>query len=156
LSSAPGFGSINTVRPLNIVTKSEVIQWKAACWIVVGGFSLLSAAFIVIMGRLLYIQHRPELWSPDSFGGPLWCGNSVTDPLELMLGFGAPVSLAGVAGLAVLAYRGQANRSLVASAAGLALACIVGLLVFGFKYFRHDLGGAHLSEIVWWLRPFGI
>lgn len=137
------------------MTKSQAIQWKTACWIVVGGFALLSVAFGVIMGRLVYLQHHPELWPRDSFGGPLWCGNSVTDPLGAMLGIGTPISLAGVVGFAVLAYRGHASRTSVISAAVLGLGCTVGLLVFGFRFFRDDLDGAQLSEIVWWLKPFG-
>jgi hypothetical protein len=146
---------LGSVGPLNTMIKSQAIQWKATCWIVVGGLALLSVSFGIYMGRLFYLEHHPELWPRDSFGGPLWCGNTVTDPLGAMLSIGTPIGLAGVVGLVVLAYRGYASRTSAISAAGLALGCTTGLLVFGFRFFRHNLGGMHLSEIVWWLKPFG-
>jgi hypothetical protein len=152
---APVGNPRSVVILLNIMIKSQAIQWKATCWIVVGGFAVLSAAFGVLIGRLFYVEHHPELWPRGSFGGPLGCANSVTDPLGAMLGIGTPISLAGVVGFAVLAYRGYATRTSAISAAVLALGCTVALLVFGFRFFRNDLGDMHLSEIVWWLKPFG-
>jgi len=86
----------------------------------------------------------------------LMCGNSVTDPLGAILSFGTPFSIAGVVGFTGLAYRGLASRWSVVSAAVLALGCTAGLLVFGMCFFRDSLPGFHLSEIVWWLKPFGI
>ena len=95
-----------------------------------------------------------EAARPGSVG--LMCGNSVTDPLGAILSFGTPVSVAGVAGLAGLAHRGLAGRRSVVSAAVLALGCTAGLMVFGIRFFRDSLPGFHLSEIVWWLKPFGL
>ena len=138
------------------MSKSDVSILKTILWIVVGGFVLVSVTLGSIMGRLAYLQHHPESWSPDSVGSPLWCGNSVTDLVGVILNAGTPISLAGIVGLALLANRGHARQSIVLSAAVLALGCSAGLLIFGFRYCRGQLGGFPLSEIVWWLKPFGV
>ena len=84
------------------------------------------------------------------------CGNSVTDPLGAILSLGTPVSLVAVSGLVVLSWHGFASRWSVVSAAVLAVGCTAGLVAFGRSFFQNALPGFHLSDTVWWLRPFGI
>ena len=141
-------GVAELVRPLRTMTKSQAIQWKTACWIAVGGFTAASAWFGWGMHQMIAESTRP-----GSMG--LMCGNSVTDPLGIILSFGTPVSVAGVVGFAGLAHRGLASRWSVASTGLLALGCTASLLMFGLRFFRESLPGFHLSEIVWWLKPFG-
>jgi len=137
------------VGPLDTVTKAQVIiLWKTACWIAVGGFTAASAWYGWGMHQFFAEAARP--------GSGLMCGNSVTDPLGAILSFGTPVGLAGLAGFAGLAHRGLAGRWSVVGAAVLALGCTAGLLTFGFRFFRDSLPGFHLSESVWWLKPFGV
>jgi len=131
------------------MTKSQTIQWKTACWIAVGGFTAASTWF----GWNVHQLFSPSA-PPGSIG--LICGNTVTDPLGAILSSGTPISLAGVAGFVFLSHRGVGSRWSVASAAVLTVACTAALLVFGIRFFRDALPGFELSQIVWWLRPFGI
>lgn len=128
------------------MTKSQAIQWKTACWIAVGGFTAASAGFGWWMHQLF-----AEAARPGSLG---MCANCVTDPLGAILSSGTPISIVGFAGFVCLLRRGVAGWSPVVISLVLTLGCTIGLLVFGFRFFR-DLDGAQLSEIVWWLRPFG-
>jgi hypothetical protein len=113
----------------------------------VGGFTVASARFGWGMQEIFAQAAKPGL---------LMCANSVTDPLSAILGLGTPIAVSGVVCLACLAHPSFASRASVASAAVLALGCTAALLHFGFRFFREALPGFHLSQIVWWLRPFGV
>jgi hypothetical protein len=84
------------------------------------------------------------------------CGNSVTDPLEVILSFGTPLGLVAVSWLAILCWHGFTSRWSLTSAAVLVAGCTAGLVTFGLSFFRDALPGFHLSDFVWWLKPFGI
>jgi hypothetical protein len=130
------------------MSKSRAIQLKTICWIAVTGFTASSAWF----GWGMH-QMSGESAQPDSLG--LMCGSSVTNLLGVILSIGAPAGLAALVGFAVLWHRGFANQWSVASAALLAVGCTATLLVFGIRFFRDALPGFYLSDIVWWLKPFG-
>lgn len=131
-----------------VMKKSDAIQWKTGCWILVGSFTAASAWFSWSMHQLF-----THLAQPGSSG--LMCGNSVTDPLGLILSL-APFSFAGVAGFVFLRSRRAAGWLPVLASAGLTLICTVALLIFGFRFFRDSLPGLYLYEIVWWLKPIEI
>src|SRR5260370_31652973 len=130
------------------MSKSQAFQWRAACWVAVTGFVALAAWFGWGMHQLFAAAARP-----GSMG--LMCGNSVTDPLAAILSLGTPVSLVAASGLLVLSWRGSAGRWSAASAAVLAVVCTSWLVAFGINFFRDALPGFHLSDVVWWLKPFG-
>ena len=120
---------------------------KTACWLAVGGFAATSAFFAWSMHLFFAEAARP---------GSLMCGNSVTDPLEAILSIGTPISVGGVWGFACLARERVVSWKSVFVAGLLTFCCTAGLLVFGFRFYRDALPGFHLSEIVWWLKPFGV
>jgi len=132
------------VRRFVAMKRHEVIFSKAICWILVGGFSI---------GCLWFGWGMHSLLSANTI---LMCGNSVTIPLGAMLDLGTPVGIAGVLGLAFLAHRGLASRWSILSSSVLVLAGTAGLLAFGFRFFHDYLPACRLSEIVWWLKPFGV
>jgi len=119
--------------------KYEVIFPESACWIFVGGFGVGCLWFGWGMHRIL---------APNTI---LFCGNSVSTPLRFLLEVGTPIGLIGALRLTWLACRGLANRWSALSSALLVIGGTAGLLTFGFRFFR----GFQLSEIVWWLKPFG-
>lgn len=129
------------------MTKSQVLQLRAACWLTVAGFAAAAVAFGWDMHRTL-----PFTTPAGSLG--LMCAVSVTQPLYQILSWGTPIGVTGVAGLGFLWSRGQVSGWAVGSAGTLVLGGTIGLLIFGFR-FMHDILGIPLSDIVWWLKPFG-
>ncbi len=125
------------------MSKSQVILFKAVCWLVVSGFALASAG----MHRLFMEAARPD--------SGIWCGNSVTDPLAVLLSFGTPFSVAAIVPLGILWRRGLAAGWSVIPGALLVIGCTTSLLVAGIRFFRDALPGFYLSDIVWWMRPVG-
>jgi hypothetical protein len=128
------------------MTRSHILMIQCNCWVAVLGFAAASARFAWQMNQVFAQAVQPGL---------IMCASSVTGPLGTMLGFGTPVAMCGVVGLACLAHRGLASRASVVSAGMIALGCTAALLVFGYRFFG-TLPGFHLSGVVWWMNPLGL
>ncbi len=124
--------------------QSQVILLKSACWVTVGAFAGMSGLFGIEMRQILAENARP-----GSLG--LFCGNSVTDPLELLLGLGSPIGFAAIVPLVDLWRRGLATGRSVIPPALVVFTCTAMLLLFGIRFFREYLGSVPLSNLVWWM-----
>jgi hypothetical protein len=116
-----------------LVTSTHVL-----CWMVVASFVVASAAYGLYVPRV----------SRD-----LWCANTLTDPLSLLLSYVAPAAGCAVVTLGVLWFRGLLRVWSPAFAGALSVFTLAGLLAYGLWLFKSMLPGHPLSEIVWWLRP---
>ena len=126
------------------MSKSRVILLKMACWLVIGGFAVAG----VRMHRLLLEAARPD---PG-----IWCGNTVINPLGVILSIGSPLGVVAVVLLGMLWRRGLAAGWPVMLAALLILVGTTSLLVYGIRFCRDSLPGElYLSDIVWWMGPVG-
>jgi hypothetical protein len=127
------------------------VSFRRLLWLALFSFLVLTCLFEAWMGRLCYLQAHRELWPPDSLGGPLWCGNSLTDPLGIMLNLVAPCGVAASIALLVMAWRGKCNWAPALTAGTLTTFGVVSLVAFGMWAFRTYLGDSHLSDQVWWM-----
>lgn len=130
-------------------TKSIISVGRVLLWLVVAGFMVLSVVFGIMVGRLFYLDHHPELWPPDSFS-PLWCANTVTDPLQRLLNICAP--LAAVAGVALIYFAHRGHGSRCSTWFGeILVVCLTGVLVcFGFWFFQM-MPPLHFADLIWWM-----
>jgi hypothetical protein len=128
---------------------------KVTLWGTLGVYLLLVATYAVYMAVLLRAQAVYEA-NPrkDSFG-PLWCGNTVTDPLTLMLNWGTPLALLACVGLFVQPQNETRLKSRMIAGV-LFLLPTTSLLGFAVWIFHGPwLGGTcRVAEVVWWM--FGI
>jgi hypothetical protein len=126
-------------------TKLGINILKTLCWSAIVFLSLCASAYGVFIYEWYYaggLAHSPG-----------WCGNMVTDPLDLMLSIGTPISFAGTIILGSLWRRNMAGGSSVAVALGLSLAFTIALFIFGHYYFRYSIPNYHLTDSIWWLKP---
>ncbi len=123
--------------------KPSLILLKTACWLAIGIFASASVAMHLVLARAI----RSD--------AVIWCGNTVTDPLSSLLSAGTPMGVAAVVPLGVLWKRGLAAGWPVVPASLVVVGFTASLLVGGIRFFQAALPGYHLSEVVWWMRPFG-
>ena len=116
------------------------IQWiRPGLWAVI-------ALFLVASGMTacaIYAEMQPS--------EGVTCANGITDPLRLILNFGAPVAAISVGGLAYFTYRAGGRVAPVSSAGSLCMAVLAGFAAFGIRFFHDSLPGHPLSSIVWWM-----
>jgi len=107
------------------------------CWTMVVGF---------VAGSVAYVLYVPYVFRH------LWCANTLTDPLAILLSCVAPAAGGAVVTLGVLWLRGLLGGWIPALAGVLCLVTLAVLLAYGSWLFRTILPSHPLSEVVWWLR----
>lgn len=113
------------IPPGNPASARIILLLKVACWLVIGGFAVAT-----------FGMHRDfaQMIQP---GSGLWCGNSVTEPLQPILNLGAPLAVAAVVLLVILWWRGLASLWSVVAEALLVTGCTASLLVVGIGFFQN-------------------
>ena len=107
-------------------------------WIAIGAFVLASVDYGLYALRV---------------GRNVWCGNTLTDPLSVLLSYFAPGAGCAVVALSYLWFRGALRVWSPASALAISGVTVVSLFAYGFWLFRNMLPSHSLSDIVWWLGP---
>ena len=126
--------------------RSQRILIYGASWILIVGFVAATIWYGYAMQRL-FTELREGSFLP-------MCGNAMTNPLRLLLSYGAPVAAAGAV---MLLYVGHRSRtSLWAARIGifLTVGTAGALITFGAELFRSSLPGEPpLSSLIWWMGP---
>lgn len=83
-----------------------------------------------------------------------YCGNSVTEPLCLVLNIQAPLVIAAFYGLFHLGQQTRSRTILLVFVGTVCAAGLLGFIVFGHDFFTNELADRRLFyEVVWWLKP---
>jgi hypothetical protein len=130
------------------MTKTRALFLNFACWSAVLALPVCGVAYAAIVSRVYTEAARGGL-------SGFWCGNTVTDPLVLILSVGTPAAVVSVAALGALRLRQFVNTGSLITAAVLTAGCTGALMEYGARFFRAALPGHHLSNLVWWMWPIG-
>jgi len=82
------------------------------------------------------------------------CSNAMTNPLRLLLSYGAPVAAAGAVTLLHVGHRSRTSLWPARIGIFLTVGTAGALIGFGAELFRSSLPGEPpLSSLIWWMGP---
>lgn len=125
-------------------------ELKYPCWILFGITVIVYLLFWGYIAALGYAAAKyEEDPDKDSFG-PLWCGDTIADPIFLMADLIVPLNFLSVVGLATLSILKKVKRGHALLAAAVFVCMSTAVLTFGYWIFCTMLGGVEFFANIWW------
>lgn len=115
-------------------------------WAILGGFVLSAFASGAYSHEIAYGK-RPS--------GTLGiCGNSVSEPICLVLSYGVPLLFGVTLNLGIQSARHVVPWPHSAGLFVISTACVAAYVTYAASFFRPLFGDAPVLESIWWIAPF--